>query len=89
MNIKPGDLFEWVYKYTNTTVLKNEVLYSFTMNKYVPCYGMCLCIGINKDIIHWISDKRLFSAETHYLHARPSWCMPGAPLIPLKLNHEH
>lgn len=60
MKIKPGDLFRWVYKYDNSPTRLNEELYSHTMEKWVPCAGMCLCIGINENIIHWVSDKGLF-----------------------------
>lgn len=63
MSIEPGDLFEWVYKDNNSSVNEYEELYSYTMDKWVPCSGLCLCIGMNDDIIHWVSDKGLFHAR--------------------------
>ncbi len=63
MNIKPGDLFEWVYMFNNASVQIGEELYSYPMGKYVPCSGLCLCVGINADIIHWVSDQGLFRAD--------------------------
>ncbi len=65
MNIKPGDLFEWVSTYTNAPVQMGEELYSAIMEKYVPCDGICLCVGINNGVIHWVSDKGLFWARTN------------------------
>ncbi len=62
MNVKPGDLFEWVYKYDNSPAVKDEELYSQTMEKYVLCVGVYLCIGVHGQHIYWISDKGLFHA---------------------------
>ncbi len=63
MNIKHGELFEWVFGGDNVVVPLHEELYSYTMEKYVPCGGWCLCIRIENNIIHWISDKGLFHAH--------------------------
>jgi hypothetical protein len=64
MNIKPGDLFEWVYKYGAERIRKDENLYSTVMKKYVPCTGRCLCVGAKGEIIYWISASGLFIS--HY-----------------------
>ncbi len=64
MNIKPGDLFEWVYENDNSSVDKGVELYSYTMSKWVPCSGLCLCVGVSVNIIHWVSDNGLFRTWT-------------------------
>ncbi len=58
-NIKPGDLFEWVYKRNNEHVHMGEELYSYALAKRIPCAGLCLCVGINDGVIYWISNERL------------------------------
>jgi len=70
MKIKPGDLFQWVCKYNSSPSLKDEELYSQTMEKYVPCVGVCLCIGMNDNVIHWVSNKGLFHAHVHKTFAK-------------------
>lgn len=82
MNIKPGDLFEWVYKDNNAIVLQGEQLYSDSMKKWITCSGLCLCIGTNKDIIHWVSDVGLFRARANEV----SWSFPHAMVIPHKVQ---
>lgn len=57
--MKPGDLFEWVYKSTLKSVRKNEKLYTSLMNKWVPCDGLCLCVGVNKNVVYWLSKHGL------------------------------
>ncbi len=86
MNIKPGDLFEWIYKddNDNSPVVKNEKLYSYAMEKWVPCGGLCLCIGINENIIHCVSANGLFHVWGDY----PSPALPLARsmfVIPRKI----
>jgi hypothetical protein len=64
MTIKPGDLFEWVYaREPRERAIKIEELYSNTMGKWIPCSGLCLCIGVSRINIHWTSDKGLFHAH--------------------------
>ncbi len=65
MNIKPGDLFRFVYVHDNSPVIKNEELYSYSMGKWVPCGGLCLCVGINTDNIHWFYGGQLFRVRPH------------------------
>ncbi len=60
MKIKPGDLFEWVYKRDKSPVREGEELFSFAMGNWVSCSGVCLCVGVNDAIIYWISDNRLY-----------------------------
>lgn len=68
MNVKPGDLFQWVYAEDNTPVPSDEQLYSVELG-FIPCSGMCICIGVNvtsnfnSSLIYWISNKRLFCAR--------------------------
>ncbi len=48
MDLNPGDLFEWVYAYSEQQpVLLGERLYSTTMNKWVAIEDrLCLCVAI-------------------------------------------
>lgn len=71
MSIEPGDLFEWVYVGDNSPAIAIEEVYSNTMQKWIPCSGLCLCIGINHNKIHWTSDKGLFHA--HIDNASPRY----------------
>lgn len=84
MNIKPGDLFEWVYRCNNKSVLHNEKLYSYTMSKHVLCSGVCLCIGINDNIIYWFSNNRLLHARVTTAEAR--FALATWAIIPRKTN---
>lgn len=63
MNIKPGDLFQWVYRRDNKPARQYEKLFSHSMGKHVSCSGVCLCVGINNDIIYWVSSKVLLQAR--------------------------
>ena len=64
-DIRPGDLFDWVYKNTNEPVLPNEKLFSTAMDCWVPIGGPepMLCIGITDEMIVWVSAKGLFHAR--------------------------
>jgi hypothetical protein len=85
MNIKPGNLFEWVYKHNNESVVQDTKLYSYVMEKYIPCNGLCLCVGIKQNVIYSISDAVFFFADIH-AYARPEWGCRGALLIPRKIK---
>ncbi len=61
MNIKPGDLFEWVYVHENDPVLCGEYIYSSAMNKWLVVEDrLCLCVAVNDQTIYWISNRQLF-----------------------------
>lgn len=51
MNIKPGDIFEWVYKHVQHALAPSEKIYTFTLNTTVPCRGLHLCVGLINDHI--------------------------------------
>ena len=65
LDLKPGDLFDWVYKSANEPVLPNEELWSSLMDQWVPIDGPepMLCIGITDEVIVWLSAKGLFHAR--------------------------
>lgn len=87
MSIKPGDLFQWIYTYTNQLVDEGEVIYSYIMKKWVLCSGLCLCVSINDNIIYWVSDKGFFGAQTDEAYALRD---PEAwRVVPTLLNHEY
>lgn len=59
MNIKPGDLFRFVYLTDNDDV-KSDEIFSGQMNRWISCDRMCLCIGLDKKNIYWIdSDNKI------------------------------
>lgn len=63
MKIKPGDLFEWVHCYTEKSVSTDEKLFSDVMQQWIPCGGVCLCIGVNNRVIYWISVKGIYKSH--------------------------
>ena len=80
--IKPGDLFEWIYKGNNLSVFSEDELYSYAMEKYVPCSGLCLCVGISADIIYWVSIKGLFHTRDVAEWSKLGWGL----IIPHKVQ---
>ena len=64
-DIRPGDLFDWVYLQNNEPVYYNEKLFSTAMKCWVPIGGPepMLCIGITDEMIVWVSAKGLFHAR--------------------------
>lgn len=87
MNLKPGDLFEWVYKDDNSSVAEDEELYSYIMGKWVLCSGLCFCVGGNHNVIHWVSNNGLFCgprepSEAGRLQSRRA----GYAIIPRKVE---
>lgn len=61
MNIKPGDLFEWVHLHGDKPVLCGERLWSSTMDKWLLIEDrLCLCVAVNEQIIYWVSNRQLF-----------------------------
>ncbi len=84
MKIKPGDLFEWVYTSNNLSMKAGEDLYSSIMYKWISGVGMCLCIGAQNQIIHWISDKGLFCTHINEL----AWTLrsSSARVVPRKIQ---
>jgi hypothetical protein len=85
MNIKPGDLFQWVYKYGNSPVVKNEELYSHKMEKYVPCSELCLCIGLSDVDIFWVSKHGVFYTHLDKIRRSLSRRRAGR-VIPCKIQ---
>lgn len=64
MNIKPGDLFEWVYTCTHLPMKVGEEIYTFSMKKWVPGDGLCLCISIKDNMVYWVCRDGLFHCRT-------------------------
>lgn len=48
MNIKPGDIFRFVY-FTDNDDVKSDEIFSGQMNRWISCDRMCLCIGFDLD----------------------------------------
>lgn len=58
--IQPGDLFTFAYRVDGAFASKYEILCSVLMDDWIPCGGLCLCIGTKDDVIHWISEHGIF-----------------------------
>ena len=59
LDLKPGDLFDWVYLQNNEWVQLDERLYSSTVKCWIPIGGPepMLCVGITDEVIVWLSAK--------------------------------
>ena len=80
LDLKPGDLFDWVYKSANEPVLPNEELWSSLMDQWVPIDGPepMLCIGIMDEVFVWLSVKGLFLAHPDDSAREPHEARPRA-----------
>jgi len=65
LNIKPGDLIEWVYKRNNELVIDDEMLWSTIEECYVPIGRelVHMCISVEGDVYSWLNEKGLFLAR--------------------------
>ncbi len=70
MNIKPGDLFEWVYADDYTRPRKGAALYSDLTQEYFFCTNIYLCIGIKDGVIYWIFNNRILYTR---LNSKQPW----------------
>jgi hypothetical protein len=64
MNVKPGDLIEWVKDYNRQLVCENETLWSSVDEKWVPIGPELthLCVSCDSDTLTWLNEKGLFRA---------------------------
>lgn len=62
-HVKPGDTIEWVYRYDKSVVIYSEVLFSSTMNLWVPIGKASLLISIANKVYTWLNDNGLFHAR--------------------------
>jgi len=62
LNIKPGDLIEWVYEYDNELVVENEEIWSMIEERWVPIGSsfVHMCISVENETISWLNEKGLF-----------------------------
>jgi len=65
LNIKPGDLIEWVYEYDSFLAVEGEELYSSIEKRYVPIGSnlVHMCIDIDDETYSWLNEKGLFHAH--------------------------
>lgn len=63
--MKPGDMIEWVYKYSGQPVHKGEQLLSSIENCRVPCGGgmVHLLVSIDEKTYSWLNENGLFHAR--------------------------
>ncbi len=84
MNITPGDLFEWVYLHTTESVPSNAETFSTTLNKWIPCDGLCLCVGqirlLGYDRIYWVLRNKLYIS---LIYGQRLWHMHGPMITPV------
>jgi hypothetical protein len=64
-NVKPGDLIEWVYNYSNLLVYPGERLWSSVKKEWVPIGRELthLCVSCDDKTITWLNEKGLFLAR--------------------------
>ena len=63
LNIRPGDLIEWLRPYNGSDICEYEEMWSLTMKKYVPIGKLALCIHVDDDVYSWLVDGRVFNAD--------------------------
>jgi len=66
LNIKPGDVIEWIYTCDNELVVKDETLYSSIERNYVPIGSNLfhVCISIDDETYSWLNKNGLFRTRT-------------------------
>jgi len=64
LNIKSGDLIEWVYKSNGELVVEREFLWSTIEREYVYIGRefVHMCINVDDETISWLNEKGLFYA---------------------------
>ena len=63
INMKPGDMIEWVYKRTNELVVgSDEKFWSTLMKQWVPIGEKSLLISITDVEYTWLCSEGLFCA---------------------------
>lgn len=74
MNIKPGDLFQWVYMRNCIPVPPVEEVYTFTLDTWVTCAGIHLCISVCGQQIHWMTNRGEINISNLQCMGRHAWC---------------
>jgi hypothetical protein len=72
MNVKPGDLIEWMYRNIGKPVIADEYLWSSVKKGWVPIgSGMThLCVSCDDTTYVWLNEKGLFRASVDDWRAR-------------------
>jgi hypothetical protein len=52
--MKPGDLIEWAYVYNNAVVSRYELLWSTTMQTWVPIGGVHMLVARVEGVLSWL-----------------------------------
>jgi len=83
LNIKPGDLIEWVYEHDNELVVENEELWSRIEQRYVPIGSnlVHMCISVDDEMILWLNEKGLFHTRVDATSRQP-WTKPHCVVVP-------
>lgn len=63
--MEPGDMIEWVYKFSGELVHKDETLWSSVMERFVPVGSKMahLLVLVNDETFSWLNEKGLFHAR--------------------------
>lgn len=58
-----NNMIEWFYKTTKAQVVKNETLWSTTMECWCPVGEKCLLVHYDKNTYSWLTSQGLFHAR--------------------------
>ena len=63
--MKPGDMIEWVSKFSGELVHKRSRLWSTVEGRYVPIGSEMVhfLVSINNETFSWLNEKGLFHAR--------------------------
>lgn len=77
--LKPGDRIEWAHKQNGNSVIKNETLWSSTMNHYVPIGSSLVhtLVSIDDGQITWVNEEGCFHARVDDTSVTPSQTIRG------------
>jgi hypothetical protein len=60
LDLRPGDLIEWVYQGVNTLDVSEELLWSSVMLEFMKPCRVSLLVNIDEEKISWLNENGLF-----------------------------
>jgi hypothetical protein len=65
MNVRPGDLIEWVYRRDGRPVREDEYIWSSIEREWVPIGSSMthLCVSRDGKTITWLNERGVFRAR--------------------------
>ena len=81
--MKPGDMIEWVHKFSGHLVHEDETLWSSTEERFVPIGSEMFhfLVSINDETFSWLNEKGLFHACVGDTDPSVFFSRPG-PVVP-------